>query len=93
MGILFFQSTGKEPTQANGVRQAESKHKSKDDHWKFEIKPQFLLNIKAVVECEEIPFDLIINWDQTGIKYMYVPVWSLTMEKEGSKKVENAGEV
>ena len=44
-----------------------------------EVKAQFLLNIKAVVEFEEIPFDLMINWDQTGINY--VPVGSWTMEK------------
>lgn len=38
---------------------------------------------------EDIPFDLIINWDQTGIHY--VPVGSWTMEKEGSKRVEIVG--
>ena len=38
---------------------------------------------------EEIPCELIINWDQTGINY--VPVSSWTMAKEGSKRVEIAG--
>ena len=51
-----------------------------------EIKAQFLLDIKVIVEMEEIPFNLIINWDQTGIHY--VPVGSWTMEKEGSKRVQ-----
>jgi len=37
-----------------------------------EVKCQFLLAIKAVVEMAAIPFDLIINWDQTGIKYIPV---------------------
>ena len=50
------------------------------------MKAQFLLDIKVVVEMDEIPFDLVINWDQTGIHY--VPVGSWTMEKEGSKRVE-----
>ena len=36
-----------------------------------------------------ILFDLIINWDQTGIKYIPVSEW--TMEKEGSRRVEIAG--
>ena len=54
-----------------------------------EVKQQFLLDNKAVCEMEEIPFDLIINWDQTGIHY--VPVGSWTMEKEGAKRVEIAG--
>ena len=51
-----------------------------------EVKAQFLLDIKAGVEMDEIPFDLVINWDQTGIHY--VPVGSWTMEKEGAQKVE-----
>lgn len=51
-----------------------------------EVKAQFLLDIKVVIEMDEIPFDLVINWDQTGIHY--VPVGSWTMEKEGSKRVE-----
>ena len=51
-----------------------------------EKKDQFLLDIKATVTLEDIPLDLIINWDQTGIHY--VPVSSWTMAKEGSKRVE-----
>ena len=39
-----------------------------------------MLDIKVVVELEEIPEDVIINWDQTGINY--VPV---------SKRVEVVG--
>ena len=35
---------------------------------------------------EDIPADLVLNWDHTGIHY--VPVSSYTMEKEGSKRVE-----
>ena len=31
-----------------------------------ELKAQFLIDIKAVVQFEEIPFDLILNWDQTA---------------------------
>ena len=38
---------------------------------------------------EEIPSDLIINWDQTGIKY--IPVSNWTMADEGSKRVEVVG--
>lgn len=34
-----------------------------------EVKALFLINIKAVVEFEEITFDLIFNWDQMGINY------------------------
>ena len=56
----------------------------------FEVKKeQFLLDIKAIVTLEDIPLDLIINWDQTGMHY--VPVSSWTMAKEGSKRVEICG--
>ena len=44
-----------------------------------ELKEQYLFDIKVVVEMEEIPHDLIINWDQTGINYVPVSQW--TMEK------------
>jgi len=38
---------------------------------------------------EEIPPDMIINWNQTAIKY--VPVSNWTQEQQGSKRVEIAG--
>ena len=51
-----------------------------------EKKEQFVLDIKTVVTIEDIPLDLIINWDQTGMQYAPVSAW--TMEKEGSKRLE-----
>ena len=54
-----------------------------------ELKEQFLLDIKAIVDLEDIPRDLILNWDQTAINY--VPVSNWTMAKQGSKKVKIAG--
>ena len=48
------------------------------------VKEQFLFDVKVVVEMEEIPHDLIINCDQTGIHYITVGSW--TMEKEGAKR-------
>ena len=50
------------------------------------VKEQYLLDIKNVIEMDEIPNELVINWDQTGIHY--VPVSSWTMDKEGSKRIE-----
>ena len=38
---------------------------------------------------ESIPPELILNWDQTGIKYVLVSCW--TLEKKGSNCVEIAG--
>jgi len=48
-----------------------------------ELKQQFLLDIKVVVELEKISSELVINWDQTGINH--VPSDSYT--KEGTKRV------
>ena len=64
--------------------------KSKVSVSNFEaLKTQFIYDIQVVVEMEEIPGELIVNWDQTGIHY--IPVSSWTVEKEGSKRVEIAG--
>ena len=38
---------------------------------------------------EDIPEELITNWDQTGLKY--VPVSNWTFADKGSKRVEIAG--
>ena len=47
------------------------------------------MDIKNVIELDEIPPQLIINWDQTAIHY--IPVGSWTMELEGTKRVDIAG--
>ena len=54
-----------------------------------EMKIQFLFDIQVFVNMEEIPPDLIINWDHTGINYVPISKW--TMEKEGTKRIEIAG--
>ena len=53
------------------------------------LKQQYLQDIKGIVEMEEIPQELILNWDKTTIHY--VPVSSWTMAKEGCKKISIAG--
>ena len=54
-----------------------------------ELKSNFLSDIAAVVQLEEVPPSLVINWDHTGLKYVPLSLW--TMAKEGSKKVPIAG--
>ena len=54
-----------------------------------ERKSQFIFDIKATINMEEIPPELVINWDHTGINY--VPVSDWTMAKEGGKPVEIFG--
>lgn len=46
-------------------------------------------DVAAVVTMEDIPAQLILNWDQTGIQL--VPAASWTMERVGSKRVEVQG--
>jgi len=53
------------------------------------VKSDFLFDIKVMVALEEIPPELIINFDQTGLKY--VPVGDWTMAKRGSKCVPISG--
>lgn len=54
-----------------------------------QLKAQFLFDIQVIRDMEDIPDDLTINWDQTGIHYVPVSKW--TMEREGSKRVEITG--
>ena len=69
-------------------RRASTKAKITVQHF-WEVKAQFLVDIEAVAEMDEIPFDLIINWDQTGIHY--APVASWTMENKRWTRVEIVG--
>ena len=54
-----------------------------------ELKEQYLLDIKAVTIMEEVPPELILNWDHTGISI--VPGCAWTMEVKVCKRVEIAG--
>ena len=54
-----------------------------------QMKSYFLADICAIVEMEEIPPALVLNWDHTDLKYVPVSLW--TMPKKGSKRVEISG--
>ena len=54
-----------------------------------QLKQRFLQDVVATVSMEEIPPELVPNWDQTGIKM--VPSSSWTMDKLGSSRVEVTG--
>ena len=64
-------------------RRANSKAKIAPKNF-AEIKDNFLTesDVQSVIEMEEIPSDLVINWDQTAIKL--VPSGSWTMERRGT---------
>lgn len=72
------------------VKRRATTSKSKYSITNFsEVKRSFLADVAATVQMEDIPAELIMNWDQTGIKL--VPSSSWTMEKRGSKRVEMTG--
>ena len=73
-----------------GLVKHRSSTKAKVDVSNFkELKKQYLLDINNVIQMDEIPAELVVNFDQTAINY--VPVASWTMEKEGSRRVEIIG--
>ena len=63
-------------------RRANSKSKVTVEDF-IQLKIQFLLDIKACIEFEDIPYDMVVNWDQTGLKI--VPSSNWTMEQMGTK--------
>ena len=77
-------------TRMGYVTRKASTAKSKYSVTHFdELKKQFLEDVKVIVQFEEIPSELVLNWDQTGIKM--VPTGLYTMEKEGAKRIEIIG--
>ena len=72
------------------VRRKATTSKSKHTPANFEqLKESFLNDVVSVVTMEEIPPQLILNWDQTGIHL--VPASSWTLDKRGYKRVEIKG--
>ena len=69
-------------------RAATAKSKHSDANFS-ELKKTFLDDVVATVTMEDIPAELILNWDQTGIKLVPSSTW--TMERQGSQRVEVAG--
>ena len=54
-----------------------------------EMKEQYLLDIQAAVDIADIPMDLVLNWDHTGVNIVPGSQW--TMAEKGAKRVECAG--
>ena len=74
----------------NFVQRKATTSKSKSSLVDFEEKKaEFLDPVAEAVDMEEIPAELVLNWDQTGIKLVPSSVW--TMERQGEKRVEMVG--
>ena len=69
-----------------GLVKRRASTKAKISIENFEEVKKFFYMTKCLKLLDEIPDELTINFDQTGIDY--VPVSSWTMEKQGEKRVE-----
>ena len=77
-------------TRMKFVQRKATTAKSRESKANFaELKKTFLADIVATITMEEIPPELILNWDQTGIKIVPFSTW--TMEQRGAKRVEMVG--
>ena len=54
-----------------------------------EVKQKFLDDVVETVEMEEVCPELILNWDQTGIRIVPSSTW--TMDREGVSRIEMVG--
>ena len=59
------------------VRRKATTPKSKFSGADFEAKKSFLDEVSEVVEMKEIPPELILNWDQTGINLVPASGWTM----------------
>ena len=53
------------------------------------MKQTYLTQVSGIVKAHKIPPELVINWDQAGVKL--IPSQSWTVEEQGSTHVEIAG--
>ena len=65
---------------------AKSKHSTEDLAW---LKAQLVANLVTTVKMENVPTELIFNWDQTGITIVPSSTW--TMDAQGLKREEVPG--
>ena len=54
-----------------------------------QAKKQFLKEVAEIVVMEEIPPELVLNWDQTRLNVVPASAW--TMDKQGKRRVEMIG--
>ena len=77
-------------TRMKFVQRKATTAKSKHSVENFaSVKRIFLDDLVDTVTMEEIPPELILNWDQTGIHMVPSSCW--TMDRQGVKRVEVAG--
>ena len=77
-------------SRMNYVKRKATTAKSKHTPADFAAaKESFLNDVVDVVTMDDIPSELMLNWDQTGIHLVPASTW--TMDREGPKRVEISG--
>ena len=77
-------------TRMKFVRRKGTTAKSKHSIQHFDrLRKNFLEELKTIVAIKEVSSELIMNWDQAGIKIVPSSLW--TLEKCGSQLVEIIG--
>ena len=72
------------------VKRKGTTSKSKDTVDDFKRrKAEFLEQVRTTVVMEEIPSELILNWDQTGLNIVPASHW--TLEQKGARRAELIG--
>ena len=72
------------------VKRKVSTSASKYTSTNFEqVKTEFLASVSDIVKMEDIPCELILNCDQTGVRI--VPSGNWTMDKKGAKRISISG--
>ena len=85
-GIVLMKDWARNVLRRMGIVKQRAKTKAKVTVEEFiETEKLFLLDIKKITHKNEIPPQLIINWDHTGIYYVLVSSW--TMEAPGMKQI------
>ena len=75
----------------NYVQRKGTTSKRKRSGKDFEkLKAEFLDEIKSIVTMEEIPAELVMNWDQTGLKLFphHLGLWRNVEKRELKLLVE-----
>ena len=68
--------------EANGIRERKSSNAGKVILGDFEeLKEEFLADVEAEVLMNDIPIDLVFNWDQTGIHLVPTSDWTMHQAK------------
>ena len=87
--IEFTKSWAKSLLKRMGYVKRKSSNAGSLSHFN-ELQEEFVADIKAEVVMNEIPHDLIFNWDQTAIQLVPTGQWTMNRAKEKVISIANS---